>query len=134
MGLRSGEMRGNKPLGMRLKQVRESRGMSQRELAEAVGNHCTDKNISQYESGSRPMDADMFFSLVEALHVTPNELAPENLLRNASSGMGNYAKLDGENQWMIDQFIGVILDKQRANGGKEPEAERGVSKSNTVSA
>lgn len=130
MGVRSGEMRGNKPLGARLKQVRESRGMSQRELAEAVGNHCTDKNISQYESGTRPMDADMFFSLVEALRVTPNELAPENLTRNASSGMGAYAKLDGENQWMIDQFIGVMLGKQQNNGGNQAEAEDGGSSHN----
>ena len=123
MAAQSGEVRGNQPLGVRLKQVRESRGMSQRELAEAVGNHCTDKNISQYENGTRSMDADTFFSLAAALRVTPNELAPETLTQNAASGMSDYAKLDDENQAMIDQFIGVILGRQRANGGAHPETE-----------
>lgn len=122
MGMRSEEMTGSQSLGGVIRHLRKSRGMTRKELAALIGN-CTEKTISQYENGTRPMEVEMYFSLVEALRVTPNELAPKHLLENAASGLGDYARLSGSNQRMIDQFIGVVLKKQTADGDYADAAE-----------
>ncbi len=45
------------PFGSRLRQAREARGMSQKDLAEALNTHVN--SVSRYERNERAMDSDM---------------------------------------------------------------------------
>lgn len=129
MGMTSEEAKGYKPLGEELRRLRKSKKMTRKELAAVVGNGCSEKTISQYENGSRPMEVETYFSLVEALRVTPNDLAPSGLMENATSSLGNYARLNGRNQSLIDQFIGVVLKRQNGNdeANEANDAETGTA-------
>ena len=65
MGMTSEEAKGYKPLGEELRRLRKSKKMTRKELAAVVGNGCSEKTISQYENGSRPMEVETYFFLEE---------------------------------------------------------------------
>ena len=114
MGIHSEEGSGNPSFGGIIRKRRESMGLTQKQLAAAVGN-CSAKTISQYENGKCPAEVETYFSLAEALRVTPNDLAPRRLMENAASGMGDYARLNDTYQRIVDQFIGVVLETQNGD-------------------
>ena len=114
MAMSSGDALGNMALGGIIKERRESMGMTQKELAAAVGN-CSPKTISLYEKGKCPTEVETYFSLAEALHLTPNDLAPKRLMENAESGMSDYARLNTGNQRIVDQLIIGVLKLQNEN-------------------
>jgi transcriptional regulator with XRE-family HTH domain len=60
--------------GMRVRQIREDRGMSQEELADAAELHRT--HISLIERGQRSVRIDTVGRLAIALRVQPAELMP----------------------------------------------------------
>jgi transcriptional regulator with XRE-family HTH domain len=61
--------------GLPVRQARESRGMSQEDLADAAGLHRT--HISLIERGGRSARLETVAQLARALGVQPGELMPE---------------------------------------------------------
>jgi transcriptional regulator with XRE-family HTH domain len=59
-------------MGEKLKEAREAAGMSQTELAEAVGRH--QKDISLYEKGQREPGALTLKKMAQALGCSMDEL------------------------------------------------------------
>lgn len=78
----------NKKIGERLRTIRRERGMTQSELAEAIGTHFT--SISQIERGLRGLTIQQLVKLARALGVSPNEVlldghkAKEKISRKSS--------------------------------------------------
>ena len=95
-------------LGREIRRIRESMGMTAEQLAAVVGNGCTDETIARYESGSLTMETDVFFALVDALGITPNDLAPRQMREKAPCLFG-YAKLNGSHRKMIDSVVTSFL-------------------------
>ena len=103
-----------KSLGAKIRTIRESMDMTRDQVAAKMDAPCSAAILRQYEDGTRDMDVDVFFSLTKALGVTPNDLAPSQVMENATSGLGDYARLSGSNRFAIDQMIGVFLKQQRS--------------------
>lgn len=61
---------------MRLKELREEAGMTQKQLAEKIGN--VQRNISNWESGKSQPDLDTVVKLAEIFSVTTDELLGRN--------------------------------------------------------
>lgn len=57
---------------MNLKKIRLERGMTQQQLADAVG--LTDAAVCQHENGQRKPNLELIRKYCEVLHCTPNEL------------------------------------------------------------
>lgn len=64
-----------KEVGQRLRAIRIQRGLSQAELAEALG--VTQPNISAVEIGRRGLTIQQLVRLTRALHVSPDEVLGE---------------------------------------------------------
>ena len=60
--------------GSRIRALRESRGMTQRQLAERAG--CTDAAIRNYEAGRRALKGSALDAIAGALGVAPEALMP----------------------------------------------------------
>ena len=61
--------------GEKIRALRESRGMSQEQLAELVG--VSKNSISRYETGTADMKSSVLFEISKVLDTTPNELASD---------------------------------------------------------
>lgn len=59
-------------IGAKIKKYREASGLSQRDLASALG--ISNTRISNWEQGINRPDADMIGALCIALHVSPSRL------------------------------------------------------------
>ena len=57
---------------MKLKEVREKKGLTQRELAEKIGQ--TSQSVNQYESGKRSMNIDTLLKVIDVLDCSADEL------------------------------------------------------------
>ncbi len=57
---------------MKLKEIREAKGITQQELAENIG--VAPRTIGRYESGDRKPDEEKLFQIAETLGVTVTEL------------------------------------------------------------
>jgi transcriptional regulator with XRE-family HTH domain len=57
---------------LRLKEIRENRGLTQHQLADLMGLH--HMTISKYERGTLKLDQDSIIKFSEILEVTPNDL------------------------------------------------------------
>jgi transcriptional regulator with XRE-family HTH domain len=62
-------------VGLRLRTLRKSRGMSQEQLGRALG--ITFQQIQKYERGTNRISASMLVKSARALSVTPTSLLPE---------------------------------------------------------
>ncbi len=62
--------------GENIKARRKELNMTQVELAEELGGTMTNRSISNYECGKHEMGLQTFFDIAEALHTTPDQLAP----------------------------------------------------------
>ncbi len=65
-------------LGMRLKEVRKSKGYTQNDLAQKIG--VSKVTICGYESGKRVPSLDTFVQLLDILEVEPNYLLGRDTL------------------------------------------------------
>lgn len=61
----------NKNMGVFLQEIRKTKGLTQKELAEQVG--VSDKTISKWENGNSEPDTSLLLSLCKALDITVNE-------------------------------------------------------------
>ncbi|MCD8110268.1 MAG: helix-turn-helix domain-containing protein [Clostridiales bacterium] len=70
--------------GKNIKKRRKELGLTQAQLAEEMGGGMTDKTISKYERGLHQMGIQMLYDFAEALHTTPDTLAPDRFQEEAS--------------------------------------------------
>ena len=70
-------------IGEKIRALRESKGMSQEQLAELIG--VSKNSISKYENGQAEMKIGVYNRLVEIFGVTPNDLSPNRLINNTHS-------------------------------------------------
>ena len=81
----------DKNIGAFLQQLRKSKGLTQKELAEQIG--VSDKTISKWENGNSFPDTSMLLPLCNVLDITVNELLtcekilPENYSIKAEENM-----------------------------------------------
>lgn len=64
-------------IGKRIKQYRELRGISQKELAERLG--LSNSRVSNWEQGINRPDADILADICRELNVSPSELLDVHL-------------------------------------------------------
>lgn len=83
-----------KKQGMRLKECREWRELSQQEIAEIVGYDV--KYISMLETGARPIDWDKAYKFADALSVNPEYIMcrSDNLAKKHTFEHSAYASID----------------------------------------
>ena len=70
-------------MGNRIRTLRESRGMTQRQLAEAAG--CTDAAIRNYEADRRVLKGSALDAIAGALEVAPEALMPVHVESSSES-------------------------------------------------
>ncbi len=78
-----------KRVGAEIRKVREAKGMTRKELAAILGGDCTENTVKRYEDGDIIMDVDVLFAVTAALGVTPNDIAPGEVMASAASGLGS---------------------------------------------
>lgn len=64
-------------IGKRIREYREERGMSQKELADKIG--VSNSRVSNWEQGINRPDADILADLCRVLKVSPSELLDVHL-------------------------------------------------------
>lgn len=102
MNIKGGDnMELNKFIGMKIKSFRESRSMTQDELAELLKT--TRQSISRYENGERKANQDLLFELASIFKVSLDDFFPVRDLYNQT----NITKVTQENMVAIP-IIGTI--------------------------
>lgn len=97
---------------------RKKRDLTQDVLADFLNMGFSKTDISRFENGQRQMRIGTFLAISEILRVSPNDLAPEDLVINAttqpSAGINfRYDKLNDQNKAIIRQLIEALLLQQR---------------------
>lgn len=101
-----------KLLGEEIRRRREAEGMTRAEMAERMGESYSEEIVSQYESGSVPMEIGPFFAMIEALHADMEEFIPKRLMsRHIAS---SYMELDEESRKAVDLVMDKFLTAKRA--------------------
>ena len=62
----------------RIKEMRQSKGMSQQDLADLIGDNATKGQISKLETGAQPLTEKWMLRVSEALKVQPYQLLVQN--------------------------------------------------------
>lgn len=91
---------------------RKKRKMTQAQLAEALG--VSVDTVSRYELGARQMPLTTMYKIAEILQISPNDLAPEELVVNArtqpNTGINfKFYKLSEVKQKLIEQLIDQMM-------------------------
>lgn len=110
-----------KEVGQRVKTLRQEKGLTQMELAEAIGTHQT--SLSQIERGVRGAGVPQVLKLSRALGVSPERLlAPSKPLVAASRNekllrrVRQVEKLPLDHQEAVVQMLDAFLKTQQGNG------------------
>lgn len=106
------EIADKKYIGNRLRILRESRGISQEELAEALGEKYTRKHIWQFETGGDHMRIGTLFAVCDVLEVRLEELVPERMIREADEMMLIIDELTQENRSRLREYAEFLLSRQ----------------------
>ncbi len=69
------EKRINTIVGERIRALRKYKGMTQSQLAEAIG--VTYQQVQKYEKGATAITVERLYQIAEALSVAPSEILPE---------------------------------------------------------
>ncbi|MCJ7602393.1 MAG: helix-turn-helix domain-containing protein [Desulfobulbaceae bacterium] len=106
----------------RLRNARESRELSQGELAKRAGLQAS--AVSHFETGARKPSFDNLKRLADALRVTTDYLLGrsddlEGLAECADQLHRHYSGLSAEYQEMADDFIKMLTEKANAKKAKE---------------
>lgn len=114
-------------VGRRLKEIRESRGLSQRQVAELL--HIAHSAISKMEDGSQKVDADFLFRAAEVLRVKasdfldppyeegedlPTERVSHVVMRSLSHA---WNRLDDADRVLLDR---LVAERIREMENQEP--------------
>ena len=84
--------------GEKIRALRESRGMSQEQLALLLDT--TKNSISKYENGQMEMKISMLYKLADLFGVTPNDLTPKHILK----------KTYDEKRKLIENIIQMLMN------------------------
>ena len=90
-------------------------GTTQEELAESVNKALGEKTInrktiSRIENGAFDPHLTTFFEITEALHVTPNDLSPKELLEGTT--LERYHELDTKSRAQLKGMINILIEGQ----------------------
>ena len=104
-------------IGQKIKHFRKKQGLTQEQLAEKVGNGCSNKIISRYEHGLTQMSIGTYFAIIDSLGISPSDLAP-NRFRSKSDQLyiaanDKYDALNREHRRMIDEIISALLKQEQ---------------------
>ena len=102
-----------KPLGECIQQVRESKGMTQAQLAEVVGGGVTEEEIASYETGEGLMPVPTFVRIATVLGVEPDDLIPKSCLDIPPVTPVGYDSLSVRDRQTVDSVITAFLDQQK---------------------
>lgn len=98
-----------KALGRRIKTARERVGMTQEELAEAVG--CTPQHISVIERGLKAPKLDTFITIAKTLHVSADELLRDDLQNTPEADSTAFlASLPGDVRQRLLRAVQIFLE------------------------
>lgn len=102
-------------VGDKIRNHRKLRKLTQEQFAETVGEPFSAKVLSRYENGKTEMGISTYFEIAKALGVSPNDLAPHELLpcSTAFEKPNRYSELDEDNKQIINTMIAMLLQKQR---------------------
>ena len=68
-----------KRLAEKLLQIREALGLSQREMAELLGNYRTHHHISKYERGKAVLPIEVVLAYAQVANVTMNQIVDDKV-------------------------------------------------------
>ena len=112
-------------LATRLAQYRKQRGMTQAQLADALGLHIT--QVKRYEAGSSQPSVDGLKKIAVLLHVSADELLfgdegrdPGDKLRRHFAAVANLP--DAEQRTVIDVIEGLLLKHEAQRWGRNADA------------
>ena len=99
-------------IGSRIRDFRETRGLTQKELAEIIG--VQDAVISNWETGRNRPNVDVLMKLCSALGTSADDLLGINSIneKNISKEAENVAEAYDNAEEKIKQIIKNILDLQ----------------------
>lgn len=100
--------------GNRVADARTRRSITQTELAQRANCGLNGNGVSRIENGRINMRITQFFSISEALSVTPNDLCPIRLLRGTP--LERYDRLNQQSRDTLKGFIDVLLGGQNDTG------------------
>lgn len=102
--------------GIRLRQVRKARGISQSVLAEMLG--LTKQAISNYESGANTPTHGVFLRIADQMDVDLDFLAGRTDARCASV-VDKMRKLSPDGRDEVDRFVDAVMEKEAKYGKKD---------------
>lgn len=106
-------------IGVRLKKQRLSRGLTQKQMADAIASKCdiSDKQLSRLESGANAIRLDKFVELCIALGKTPDYFLlgidrNDESNENTAAQIEEYLKLLPENELsLVLAFVKTLAEK-----------------------
>ena len=102
-------------VGERIRKHRKSRKLTQEQLAETIGDPFSAKILSRYENGETQMGINTYFEIAKALGVSPNDLAPQELVSHSTAiaAPKGYLDLDADSKHIVDTMVVMLLNKQK---------------------
>lgn len=112
-------------VGKQIRKQRKIRNLTQEQLAETVGGSFSAKNLSRNENGETQMGIITYFEIAKALGVSPNDLAPQELLSAsmARAGPEDYYELDEDDRKIINTMIAMLLKNRKSNNNTVQSTE-----------
>lgn len=99
-------------IGTRIKNVRQKRGITQVELAEAVG--CSNTYISYVEKGVKCMSLEMFVTVVQKLHASADEILQDCIDNTISVSNQEFAALIADcSTYEQRVLLGMLVDMKK---------------------
>ncbi len=127
-------MQNPKDVHVRIRELRELRGLSQNELAERAGYASGKAMISQIENGKIQISSPRLHALAKALNVTPNVLLGiddglEDLNSENALILSKLNQLNEEGRKMVLEYVDFISSNPKYTAQKEvstPEKPKNV--------
>lgn len=94
-------------IGKRIREFREDRGMSQKELADKIG--VSNSRVSNWEQGINRPDADILADLCRALKVSPSELLDVHLSTDELSDQERKVVQAYRTKKELQQAVNILL-------------------------
>lgn len=91
----------SKTIGQIIRQYRKTKGMSQMDLAEAIG--VSYQQVQKYEKGTNRISVDRLKQIADAFGITINELFQQEKLA-VSETLATYGKLTDDEQLLLHSF------------------------------
>lgn len=102
-----------RPVGESIQRVRESRGLTREQLADAVGTGVTAEDIASYESGDGIMPVPEFIKVARVLEVEPDDLIPRSCLDLPKATPAGYDSLPLQDRQTVENVIAAFLNQQK---------------------